>query len=290
MSRSRALFTAVLALTIAGTACGAAEPAPPPAPDTTTAAPAPRAAPPTSTPAGAPIRLRVLLTDDDGWDAGGITATRKALEAAGADVLLVAPESNQSGTGARTDGVTEMEPKGEATFAVAGKPVDAVRAGLAYLQENGGPPDLVVSGANLGHNSGTGIGESGTVGAAVTAGRAGVPAIAASVHRASSEDDCEAAASYVARLVTALAGQRPVLPPGLVVNVNHPTGERASSVEFRDRLVVDIDGEQMDVQGDGPSDDVDALDDGVATVTELDVDGRSTSPPSVLDRLRGVGP
>jgi 5'/3'-nucleotidase SurE len=154
------------------------------------------------------------------------------------------------------------------------------------MQSAGRPPDLVVSGTNLGQNSGTGITQSGTVGAAVTAARAGVPAIASSTHRATSEEDCTATADYVARLIGALGP--PLFAPGLVLNVNYPAGDRATEVRLRDPLVVDLDGDEMDVPTEGPESDTALLDQGIATLTELDADGRPGTPASVADRLRAV--
>ena len=270
---------AVLVFCGACTATPEATPAPP--------APQPRAqtAPaPTTTgtkPAGP---LRVLLTDDDGWDAGGITAMRAALTDAGYEVTLVAPDGNRSGVGASSDGRTELEEKDPGVYSVEGMPVDAVRAGLELMRAD--PPDLVVSGTNLGHNSGTGVVESGTVGAAVTAALAGVPAIASSTHQASSEEDCAATADYVVRLVKTLGPD--LFAPGIVVNVNYPSGDRASEVQVRGPLVVELDGEEMTVPTDGPDDDVDLLDDRVATLTELDVEGGAPADGAVVERLRDV--
>ncbi|MDL5154467.1 5'/3'-nucleotidase SurE [Actinomycetospora termitidis] len=276
---TRRLVLALATLLLSAACAATPPPAPAPAP-----APAPRAlaapAPPTTTPAPAP--LRVLLTDDDGWQAGGITAVRKALTDAGYDVTLVAPESNRSGAGASSDGKTELDEKSPKTYAVGGMPVDAVRAGLELMRAD--PPDLVVSGTNLGHNSGTGIVESGTVGAAVIAATAGIPAIASSTHKGESEGDCTATAAYVTRLVQTLGPD--LFAPGTVVNVNYPAGERADEVRVRDPLAVELDGEEMTVPTDGPDDDVDILDDGVATLTQLTVGGATSN--AVVDRLRDV--
>ena len=226
----------------------------------------------------------MLLTDDDGWDAGGITAMRRALLDAGLLVTLVAPEGNRSGVGAAVDGATELDEKAPDVYAVDGTPADAVRAGL----ERFGRPDLVVSGTNLGQNSGTGIVRSGTVGAAVTAARAGVPAIAASTHRGTNDDDTATTADYVARVIATLGP--PLFDPGVVLNVNYPAGDGASEVRVRDPLVVDLEGETMTVPTDGPENDRDLLDRGIATLSDLDVDGRPGTPASVADRLRDLAP
>ncbi|MDH3984029.1 MAG: 5'/3'-nucleotidase SurE, partial [Gammaproteobacteria bacterium] len=48
-----------------------------------------------------PASLRILLTNDDGYDTPGIRAVLEALVAAGHDVTLVAPRTDQSGSGMR---------------------------------------------------------------------------------------------------------------------------------------------------------------------------------------------
>jgi 5'/3'-nucleotidase SurE len=291
--RSRAVI-ALLAAPLLLAACGSDPPADDPtvlatAPATSSTTPAPRAAPaPAPPPAPTTRPLRILLTDDDGFDAGGITAVRSALQRAGHDVTLVAPESDQSGAGTDTGGSDDPHEEGPGVFSVDGTPVDSVRAGLAQMRREGRPPDLVVSGTNLGANSGTGFGRSGTVGAASAAVEAGVPAIAASTHDASDEDDCVPTADYVARAVTALSVGRPVLPPHVLLNVNYPGKRRATSVRVRPRLTAVRDGDRLDVKTSGPDDDVDLLDRGIATVTEVDIGG--SAPSGSVERLRGVAP
>jgi 5'-nucleotidase len=232
--------------------------------------------------------LRILLTDDDGYDAGGIRAVRAALVGAGHDVVEVAPEGNRSGAGAGRDGQEDLRDTDDpGVRTVDGTPADAVLAGLAAMRADGGPPDLVVSGTNLGRNTGSGITESGTVGAAVTAAHAGFPAIAVSTDRARSQADCVPTADFVARLVGALATERPPAPPGLVLNVNHPKG-RSSGLTWLPPAEISLDGDRMELEGDddGSEDD---LGRGRTTIAEIDADGRPGTPASVRDRLTGLG-
>ncbi|MEV6834084.1 5'/3'-nucleotidase SurE [Streptomyces sp. NPDC051133] len=128
-----------------------------------------------------PRPLRILLTDDDGYDAPGIRMLSDRLTAAGHDVTLVAPLTDQSGAGTRiwdapTIGVRHPRPK---VWAVAGSPSDAVDFGLSAVFGDHAP-DLVVSGTNFGPDLAAMATHSGTVGAAVTAVEHGVPAIAVS--------------------------------------------------------------------------------------------------------------
>jgi 5'/3'-nucleotidase SurE len=285
------LATAAAVGVLAGCASTPAEPAvapivesvAPPSGTTTTTQPTTRARP------VAP--LRILLTDDDGYEAGGITATRAALIRAGYDVTEVAPDGNRSGAGAETSDKQDLEDTDDPGIrTVSGTPADAVLAGLAAMRAAGGPPDLVVSGTNLGRNTGSGITESGTVGAAVTAAHAGLPAIAVSTDRAEDESDCEPTAAFVVRLVGALAASRPPFAPGLVINVNHPKG-RATGLTWLPPQEITLDGDRMDLAGgdDGDSDDG-GLGRGRATIAELDADGRPGTPASVRDRLTGLTP
>jgi 5'-nucleotidase len=130
-----------------------------------------------------PLPLQILVTNDDGYNSAGIDAITEALRVIpGVEVTVVAPATNQSGTGDKTTpgGVTAddgLTLSGYAAKKVNGFPADSVLYALNVLGEN---PDLVVSGINNGQNIGPLAGISGTVGAARTAGRLGIPAVAAS--------------------------------------------------------------------------------------------------------------
>jgi 5'-nucleotidase len=130
-----------------------------------------------------PLPLQILVTNDDGYAAEGIDAVVEALrQVSGVEVSVVAPATNQSGTGDNTTpgGVTSSPAQTQSGYpavAVNGFPADSVLHALRVLGEN---PDLVVSGLNQGQNIGPFVEISGTVGAARTAGRNGIPALAAS--------------------------------------------------------------------------------------------------------------
>ena len=115
----------------------------------------------------------VLLTNDDGVSAEGLTTLRDRLLELGLRVSVVAPDGNRSGmaraisfdrpVGVVAAGGTDRDP----LFACTGSPVDCVRVGL--LSELVAPVDLVVSGINHGLNVGDDLTYSGTVGAALEA-------------------------------------------------------------------------------------------------------------------------
>lgn len=188
--------------------------------------------------AAEPASLRILLTNDDGYDTPGINAVRQTLLAAGHDVTLVAPLSNQSGSGMRvtTQGVLDYIEHSEGIWSVDGSPADSVLVGLLHIMQDE-VPDIVVSGANFGPNLGY-AGSSGTVGAATMAMHVGIPAIAVSVGIDPSEYNATpfpfpstlkafaGAAEFTLKLIHDLQEAQKVggdlLPEKTILNVNYP--------------------------------------------------------------------
>lgn len=182
----------------------------------------------------APGSLRILLTNDDGWSAEGITTVFDALVAAGHDVTMVAPLGNNSGMGGRITlagnlTVTQPEPR---KYAVAGTPSDAAEFGINTVFA-GDPPDLVVSGTNKGQNLASLQIHSGTVAAAATALNNGVPAIAISTGWDYGDPQADPdsfpydfTADYLLRLLDQLRSRAgrdaQLLPDGVGLNVNYP--------------------------------------------------------------------
>ncbi|MFJ3922069.1 5'/3'-nucleotidase SurE [Streptomyces sp. NPDC090022] len=225
MRRKRVLPLAALLLctpALAGTAPAAAS-----------AHPSASAAARPTAPYGPDARpLRILLTNDDGYTAPGIRKAYERLTAAGHDVTLVAPLTNQSGTGTKMTGGTTLavrhpEPK---VWAVDGTPGDSVLFGLAEVFA-GRAPDLVVSGTNFGPNVAGLATHSGTVGGAVAALEHGVPAIALSTGGLTVPDPVTTVnamgptVDFAVKLIDRLrarAGSGPLLPKGVGLNVNHP--------------------------------------------------------------------
>jgi 5'-nucleotidase len=127
----------------------------------------------------APEQLRVLITNDDGYQAPGIRALAPAIAELGYDVLVVAPLDDQSGVGSaraamvgRPIRTASDEEAGVTYTGIDGTPALAVT--LASVGAFGAAPDVVVSGINRGHNIGVPIFHSGTVRRVVRfGGRAG---------------------------------------------------------------------------------------------------------------------
>jgi 5'-nucleotidase len=121
--------------------------------------------------------MKILLCNDDGYQAPGIVALYDALKDLG-DVEVVAPEQNNS---AKSNALTLHSPLYVSRAAngfryVNGTPADCVHIALTGLL--GYQPDLVVSGINNGANMGDDTIYSGTVGAAMEGYLFGIPAIA----------------------------------------------------------------------------------------------------------------
>jgi 5'-nucleotidase len=139
----------------------------------------------TSTTKPASTTLRVLVTNDDGVGAPGINAAVQALRSLPhTQVTVVAPLTNQSGTGSKTTAgaltvTNATTSSGYPAKAVAGYPVDTV---IWAIDDHGIDfrPDVVVSGINFGENVGPLADGSGTVGAARAALVRDIPALAVS--------------------------------------------------------------------------------------------------------------
>jgi len=176
--------------------------------------------------AQAPQRpLRILLANDDGFDAPGLTALADSLRPLGR-IFVAAPREQQSGTG---HGITYREPlmvrrvlndDSIPWYAVSARPATVVRLALDQLMDS--LPDLVVSGINTGDNIGLSAWLSGTLAAAREAAFQGLPAIAVSMGGYDLED-FHAAAGFVRRLVERLSREGRVRE-GLFLSVNVPEG------------------------------------------------------------------
>jgi len=122
--------------------------------------------------------LRILVTNDDGWDAPGL-AVLKSLAAELGEVYMLAPRDPHSSAGHRVteDSSLLLAEIGLNEFTLAGTPADCVRVALTTVFQD---IDWVFSGINRGGNLGSDLYTSGTVAAAREAAFLGKPAIAIS--------------------------------------------------------------------------------------------------------------
>jgi 5'-nucleotidase len=184
--------------------------------------------------------MRVLLTNDDGVQAAGLLALKRAMDGV-AEPTVIAPDRPRSASG---HAITLHKPlrvadvrlsDGSAARATSGTPADGVMLALRGLL--GHRPDLVISGINDGPNLGWDLTYSGTVSAAMEACMFGVPAVALSVVRMDAppyvrEDEelprtdrpplhYEVAAAFARHLARVLCEHH--LPPFTLLNVNVPS-------------------------------------------------------------------
>ena len=130
---------------------------------------------------GPRIVNRVLLTNDDGIDAPGLAVLEQVAASLAAEVWVVAPEHDQSGT---SHSISLHQPlrysrRGERRFGISGTPGDCVVMAVRHLMQDQ-LPDLILSGVNRGANLGVETVFSGTVGAAMAGMLFGIPSIALS--------------------------------------------------------------------------------------------------------------
>jgi 5'-nucleotidase len=174
-------------------------------------------------PARRPARIaRILVTNDDGITAPGLRALAAAMAELG-EVTVVAPDAERSAVGHAITTLTplrvnEVELEGGLRgHAVNGTPADCVKLAVGALLKQ--PPDLVVSGINLGPNTATNIIYSGTVSAATEARILGIPSIAISIG-AFQDPLWEAAAIFARRIAAEVLARG--LPRKVLLNVNVP--------------------------------------------------------------------
>ncbi len=166
----------------------------------------------------------ILLTNDDGIYAPGLWALYQELRQLG-EVSVVAPESEQSAVGHAISLANPLRVKkvsldgGVQGWAVSGTPADCVKIALSELLPE--PPQMVVSGLNLGPNVGINVLYSGTVSAATEASILGVRAMAVSLNSYKAEADF-AAAARLARETVARLRSWPGWKKGVCLNINLP--------------------------------------------------------------------
>lgn len=160
----------------------------------------------------------MLITNDDGITSAGISALASAIKDI-ADVIVVAPDTEQSAVGHAITvsfplRVTEIRKN---WYAVSGTPGDCVKLAVKEIFKE--PPDMVISGINLGPNTGTHIIYSGTVSAATEGTILGIPSFAISLGTYINPD-FNYASEFAKKL--ALLIKEKGLPKGVLLNVNIP--------------------------------------------------------------------
>jgi len=164
----------------------------------------------------------ILITNDDGITAPGLAVLYQSMMRLG-EVAVVAPDREMSAAG---HAITLSKPLranevklegGVVGHAVNGTPADCVKIAVKALLDR--EPDLVVSGINLGSNTGINVIYSGTVSAATEGVILGIPSIAFSL--ATWEQPDFRASGKIATLLAREILQQS-LPANTLLNVNIP--------------------------------------------------------------------
>lgn len=163
---------------------------------------------------------RILLTNDDGWDAPGLEQLR-AIASDFGEVYVVAPDRHLSGCSHQTITAEplRLEQWSERGYHLSGTPADCVRIARHVLGEF----DWVWSGINDGGNMGVDVFMSGTVAAAREAALHGVPALAISQYRQRGREiHWDRTGQWARQAIDALCGDLDELGHGEFWNVNLP--------------------------------------------------------------------
>ena len=168
---------------------------------------------------------KVLVTNDDGIDAHGLRILVEALSEH-ADVYVVAPADQQSGKSHSITFLREVTPqerdvKGAvAAWVLDGTPADCVMWAIDYMKdEEGITPDFVISGINLGFNTGLAAYYSGTVAGAREGAINGIRSIALSV---GGLNGTPSHFDYLIGLLPQLMEMSMRIDPGTILSVNAP--------------------------------------------------------------------
>ncbi|MEJ1336133.1 MAG: 5'/3'-nucleotidase SurE [Candidatus Sedimenticola sp. (ex Thyasira tokunagai)] len=231
--------------------------------------------------------MRILLSNDDGYQAPGLSALAEGLSQL-ADITVVAPERNRSG--ASNSLTLEYPLRAERTengfICVDGTPTDCVHLAITGLLES--EPDMVIAGINSGANLGDDVLYSGTVAAATEGRFLGYPAIALSMND-HNPHHYDTGARVAAELVSHL--QSEPLAADTIINVNIPDlpyeklkgyqvtrlGHRhkaepvVKSTDPRGRIIYWVGPAGLE-QDAGPGTDFHAIREGYVSVTPLQID------------------
>lgn len=170
------------------------------------------------------LRPLILVTNDDGYQAGGVKALARFACNYG-DVMVVAPLHMQS---AKSNALTVYDPlrvipvretPGLQVFAVNGTPTDCVKIAIDQLAA-GRRPSLVLSGINHGFNLGINVLYSGTMGAAFEATIHHLQCVALSFGSYEPDADFTPCMPIAERVVERVLCNS--LPKGVCLNVNIP--------------------------------------------------------------------
>ena len=166
--------------------------------------------------------MEILLTNDDGIYAPAIAVLKETMKDLG-NITVVAPDAEQSGT---SHSITFNRPiiarkvylnNTFFGYGISGTPADCVKLAVRELMEK--PPDIIVSGINMGANIGINVLHSGTVAAAIEGAILKIPSLAVSLEY-SEIPEIENAAMFAKNIVVHLTEHS--ISKGTLLNINIP--------------------------------------------------------------------
>jgi len=174
--------------------------------------------------------VNILLVNDDGIFAPGINKLYETVKDLG-NVMVVAPDGERSAvshalTLDKPLPVREVDTGILKGTAVMGTPADCVKLALTELMPE--HPDLILSGINLGCNTGLNVIYSGTVGGAAEAVFNGIPGIALSLDTYT-DPNWEPVLPFVRDLVETI--RQKGLPKGVLLSVNMPNVQNKEDIK-----------------------------------------------------------
>jgi 5'-nucleotidase len=167
----------------------------------------------------------ILVSNDDGITSKGILTLVNVMKQLG-DVLVVAPDSPQSGMGhAITVGETlrlteSFIFEGVKAYECSGTPADCVKMARHFVLKDKVQPDIVVSGVNHGSNTSISVLYSGTMSAAIEGAIEGTPAIGFSLCDFSHKADFSHTEEHIYKITKQVLEKG--LQKGVALNVNFP--------------------------------------------------------------------
>lgn len=161
----------------------------------------------------------ILITNDDGAEAGGLKALIDIASEFG-KVVVVAPEESQSGM---SHAITMKQPLRvkqikENFYTCSGTPVDCVKLALNQLLNK--KPDLLLSGINHGSNASVSIMYSGTMAAAMEGGINGIHSVGFSLLDYSHNANFKPGKNFIRKIIREVKHNG--VPPEICLNVNIP--------------------------------------------------------------------
>ena len=243
--------------------------------------------------------MKILISNDDGFDAPGIKALNAVLSEHH-DTVIVAPDRNRSGASSSLtlDNPIRLNEVEKNVYAISGTPADCIHIARSQIFHSE-LPDLVVCGINMGANLGDDVIYSGTVAGAIEGAFLGVPAIATSQIKAN-KDYLNDSAKTILKLIE--SGVHEGLARHQILNINFPDLPAQNIQGFRvtrqghrhrDNVIITSDdprgeeiywlGPQLEGKSAIKGTDFEAIEAGYVSITPLTVD---LTADEAFDRLR----